>query len=227
MSSGNQRVSSSNILRDYADNLDPSACYNCPTKNKIWELLQLQAKEILVREPLLYPLIYESILKHKTLKDALIYRLASKLGGLILTESFYIDVFKMCLEINTESENTDDDFERLAMEDMIGVEQRDPACHSIATPLLYFKGFKAIQTYRLSHILWSHGRRDLAMVIQGRCTEMFGVDIHPGAVIKGGLMIDHGTGVVIGETCIIGKNCTLMHGITLGGTGTSTEFCTV
>ena len=101
---------------------------------------------------------------------------------------------------------------------------QDPACRSIAQVFLYFKGFKSIQVYRFSHVLWSQGRRDLAMVIQARNTEVFGVDIHPGARIGGGLMIDHGTGVVIGETAVVGTNCSFLHGTTLGGTGTSKDF---
>lgn len=90
--------------------------------------------------------------------------------------------------------------------------------------MLYFKGWKAIQAYRMAHVLWQLDRKDLALVIQARCTEVFGIDLHPAADIGCGLMIDHGTGVVIGETARIGNNCTLMHGVTLGGTGKSTAF---
>jgi len=132
--------------------------------------------------------------------------------------SFFLAAFKHCLQVDNGM------IEQLAMEDLIAVEVKDPACKSIAQVFLYFKGYKSIQCYRLAHVLWVHNRRDLAMVIQARCTEVFGVDIHPGALIGGGLMIDHGTGVVIGETAVIGRDCSFLHGITLGGTCTTADF---
>lgn len=167
---------------------------------------------------MLKPLINDAILQHDTFAKALIYRLATKLAGKILPSEFFLDVFHQCLE------SAGDEIERLAIEDLVAVEKRDPACTAIVQVLLYFKGYKSIQCYRFAHALWKRDRKDLAMVIQARCTEVFGVDIHPGAVIGGGLMIDHGTGVVIGETVVVGKNCSFLHGITLGGTGNSTEF---
>jgi serine O-acetyltransferase len=187
-------------------------------RDQIWGVVRSQAMEICSREPLLSTLVESAILQHSSLQDALIFRLANKMGGKIVTADFLLSVFQLCLQLDTAKQ-----FERLAMEDLIAVEERDPACKSIAQVLLYFKGFKSLQSYRLAHILWINNRIDLAMVIQARATEVFGVDIHPAAVIGGGLMIDHGTGVVIGETAIIGKNCSFLHGITLGGTGTTTE----
>lgn len=187
-------------------------------RNQVWELLRLQAEEICQREPLLQQFINESILKHNSFGYALVYRLANKLGGQILTINFFLEVFKQCLEIDKNGV-----VEKLAIEDLIAVEERDPACLSIAQVFLYFKGYKSIQAYRYAHLLWVNNRPDLALAIQSRCTEVFGVDIHPGAIINGGLMIDHGTGVVIGETAVIGKNCSFLHGITLGSTGTSQD----
>ena len=187
-------------------------------RTQVWHILREQASEILQREPCLAPLINEAILDHSTFADAIMYRLATKLGGKLLSPDFYMGVFRECWGHSGTL------LERLAMEDMIAVEQRDPACRSIAQVFLYFKGFKSIQVYRFSHVLWNQGRRDLAMVIQARNTEVFGVDIHPGARISGGLMIDHGTGVVIGETAVVGVNCSFLHGTTLGGTGVSKDF---
>jgi serine acetyltransferase len=142
-------------------------------------------------------------------------------------------------------------FVQATFEDLVAVEQRDPATSSVAQVLLYYKGYKALAAYRLSHALWAAGRADLALAIQARVTEVFGLDIHPGAVLGGGLMIDHGTGVVIGETgasraahapappppstfglrshaalcaAVVGRACTFLHGVTLGGTGTSADF---
>lgn len=187
-------------------------------KLAIWGLMKRQAEEISNREPLLVALVRESILQHPSYKDALIYHLAQKLADRILGSEFFLAAFKHCLQIDNGM------IEQLAMEDLIAVETKDPACKSIAQVFLYFKGYKSIQCYRLAHVLWVHNRRDLAMVIQARCTEVFGVDIHPGALIGGGLMIDHGTGVVIGETAIIGRDCSFLHGITLGGTCTTQNF---
>jgi serine O-acetyltransferase len=184
----------------------------------IWGILCHEASCIIKREPLLHSIIHQAILQHANFRDAVIFRLAHKLGGHLVTTEFLLNVFRMCFDLKGGEH-----FERLAMEDIISVEQRDPACKSIAEALLYFKGYKSIQAYRLSHILWVNNHQDLAMVIQMKCTEVFGVDIHPAAIIGGGLLIDHSTGVVIGETCIIGRNCSFLHGVTLGSTGTSTE----
>lgn len=111
------------------------------------------------------------------------------------------------------------DIEQLAMEDLIAIDERDPACKCVAQAFLYFKGYKALQAQRFAHVLWLQKRYDLAHLIQARVSEVFDIDIHPGASIGGGLMLDHGTGVVIGETARIGKNCSILHGVTLGGTG--------
>lgn len=188
-------------------------------REAIWQLLRSQAHDICVREPLLQPLIQESILKHSSFRQALIHRLATKLGGQILQANVFFEIFQHCLQNDTEHI-----VDRLAMEDLIAVEERDPACCSIAQAFLYSKGYSSIQAYRCSHLLWMNNRCDLALLIQSRSTEVFGVDIHPAAIIGGGLIIDHGTGVVIGETTVIGKDCSFMHGITLGSTGTS-EHC--
>ncbi len=187
-------------------------------------MLRKQGEEIIEREPCLAELVSQAILNHASFGEALAWRLAHKLGGPIVKAELLFKVFLECLQLSREMPGKEHDIEQLAMQDLIAVEERDPACRSVASVLLYFKGYKAIQCYRMAHILWVHDRKDLAMVIQGECAEVFGVDIHPGAVIGGGLMIDHGTGVVLGETCVIGNGCTFMHGITLGGTGKSTTF---
>ena len=198
------------------------AC-KCQIKACIWRVLQSQADLIAQREPFLQNFVNRSILCHNTFGEALAYRLAAQLGaeGLITQKTLY-DVFLGCLQRSREDKNFD--IERLAMEDMICVEKNDPACRSIAHVFLYFKAYGAIQAYRIAHVLWMEDKKDLAMLIQFRTTEVMGIDIHPGAVIGGGLMIDHGTGVVIGETCVVGRNCSLLHGVTLGGTGNTNSF---
>ena len=103
--------------------------------------------------------------------------------------------------------------------DLMAIKENDPSCETLLTAFLNYKGFKALQTHRAAHSLWLMGRKDLAVSIQGRCSEVFGVDIHPAAVIHGGIMLEHASGVVIGETAVIGRNCTLLHGVTLGSSG--------
>ena len=106
--------------------------------------------------------------------------------------------------------------------DLAAIKNRDPACQNLVNAFLYFKGFKALQSHRAAHILWYSGRRDIALAIQSRCAELWSVDIPPAARIGAGLMIDHGTGVVIGETAVVGRNCSFLHGVTLGSTGKDT-----
>jgi serine O-acetyltransferase len=103
--------------------------------------------------------------------------------------------------------------------DLMAVAKRDPACSRLIEPLLYFKGFHALETYRVAHHLWQAGRKDFALYLQSLTSRFLQVDIHPAAVIGKGIMFDHATGIVIGETAVIGDNCSLLHGVTLGGTG--------
>lgn len=103
--------------------------------------------------------------------------------------------------------------------DIIAVYERDPACHRYLQPLLFFKGFQALQCYRIRHFLWREGRAELAYYFQMRTSEAFGVDIHPGARIGQGVMFDHAHSIVIGETAVVGDNVSMLHSVTLGGTG--------
>jgi serine O-acetyltransferase len=105
----------------------------------------------------------------------------------------------------------------------VAVFDRDPACHRFLQPLLYFKGFQAIQAYRVGHWMWTQGRKDIAYFIQMRVSEVFGIDIHPAARIGKGIMIDHAHSIVIGETAVVGDNVSMLHSVTLGGTGKETE----
>ncbi len=111
------------------------------------------------------------------------------------------------------------DLVRQAEADLKAVFERDPACKSYVQPFLFFKGFQALQTYRVAHWLWRHGRQTLALYLQSRMSEIFQVDIHPAAKIGVGIFLDHGTGIVIGETAVVGDDVSMLHGVTLGGTG--------
>jgi serine O-acetyltransferase len=122
-------------------------------------------------------------------------------------------------EIADEAYATDPDLGQAARADLVAVYDRDPACHRFLQPILYFKGYQAVQAYRVGHWLWQAGRIDLAYFVQMRVSEVFGVDIHPAAKIGRGIMIDHAHSIVIGETAVVGDNVSMLHSVTLGGTG--------
>lgn len=208
----------------------------------VWQTLRQEATVVAGKEPLMRPLFEEAILQHNHFKEALSYRLATKLKGKIIDSQQWLKIFQEAYRIQEESlkevqvnedssvPTTDPattehlgflnvDLEIAACMDLIAVQERDPACDSILTAFMYFKGYKSLQIYRVSHVLWNLGRRELACLMQSRSSEVFAVDIHPGARIGIGLMMDHATGTVIGETAVVGDHCSFLHGVTLGGTG--------
>ena len=125
----------------------------------------------------------------------------------------------MLRRVMKEAINSSKDMISDIANDLIATKERDPACRYFSTPLLFYKGFRALQAHKVSHWLWTHDRHTLALFIQSRCSEVYGVDIHPAAQIGKGVMMDHGTGVVIGETTVIEDNVSIFQGVTLGGTG--------
>jgi serine O-acetyltransferase len=122
-------------------------------------------------------------------------------------------------EIFCEILNSNQNISEAMQADIAAYFERDPACDAYCLPLLYYKGFHAIQAHRINHALWLAGRKTLSYFLQNRASEVFGVDIHPAARLGRGIMIDHGTGVVIGETAVLGDNISMLHGVTLGGSG--------
>ncbi|MCF6443478.1 serine O-acetyltransferase [Nereida sp. MMG025] len=178
----------------------------------IWAQVQLEARQAIVDEPLLGGLVHSSILHHDTLERALSYRLALKLASGEMSEQLLAEIIDGVLAADTGLGHA-------ARADLAAIYDRDPACSRLMQPLLYFKGFQAVQAYRVSHWLWCEGRKDLAYFIQMRNSEMFGVDIHPGAQIGKGIMIDHAHSIVVGETAVVGDNVSMLHSVTLGGTG--------
>ncbi|HEU0220826.1 MAG TPA: serine O-acetyltransferase [Paracoccaceae bacterium] len=178
----------------------------------IWSRVREEAEEIVRREPLMASLVHAVILHHRSFEDALSYRIAQKLAS--------PDIRELILREMIDDAYADDpSIVESARADIVAVYERDPACHSYIQPLLYFKGFQAVQAYRVAHWLWNQGRRDMAYYIQMRTSEMFSVDIHPAARVGRGLMIDHAHSVVIGETAVVGNNVSMLHSVTLGGTG--------
>ena len=180
----------------------------------VWSTLVEEAKQTIVNEPLMGGMIHSSVLHHDALEKTLGYRFALKLSS----DEVPAQILR---EIADQAYQNDPSLAEAARADMVAVKERDPACHTYLQPLLFFKGFQAVQAYRIAHWLWTKNRKELAYFVQMRVSEVFGVDIHPGAVIGKGIMIDHAHSIVIGETAVVGDNVSMLHSVTLGGTGKS------
>jgi len=178
----------------------------------VWASLRNEAELAAREEPALASLLNAVILSHDRLGDALSYQLARKLGDQELRAM-------SAREISEEAFEADPSLVIAAEADLRAVFERDPACKGYVQPFLFFKGFLALQTHRVSHWLWTHSRETLALYLQSRASEVFAVDIHPNARIGSGVFFDHGTGIVIGETAVVGDDVSMLHGVTLGGTG--------
>ena len=182
------------------------------TSEEIWFALCREAEVWSAAEPTLKLLFQKNILQQKSFKSALITVIATELST---GHDDHIPIQKAA----DDAFNGDPLLEQAATADLCATIERDPACHSYLKPFLFYKGFQAIQAYRLANWLWRMERRVLAEFIQGRMSKVFQVDIHPAAKIGQGIMVDHATGVVIGETAVLGNDVSLLHGVTLGGTG--------
>ena len=178
----------------------------------VWSRIRVEAEAAIRDEPLMGGMVHASILHHASFERALAYRIAMKLASPEMGA-------QILREIADDAHGSTPDLASAARADLVAVFERDPACHRLMQPLLYFKGYQAVQCYRIGHWLWEQGRRDLAYFVQMRVSECFGIDIHPGARIGRGLMIDHAHSVVIGETAVVGDNVSMLHSVTLGGTG--------
>ena len=178
----------------------------------VWAALRNEAERAAATEPSLASLMNAVVLKHDRLATALSYQLARKIGDQELRAM-------SAREICEEAYDADPSLVAAAEADLLAVFERDPACRGYLQPFLFFKGFMAIQVHRVAHFLWSQGRHTLAFYLQSRASELFQVDIHPAAELGRGLFFDHGTGIVIGETAIVGDEVSMLHGVTLGGTG--------
>ena len=181
----------------------------------IWDAIRQEVEQKIQLEPLLASFLHTAVLAHATLEQSLSLHLAHKLGAPTLTEVFLRDVID-------DSMAADASIGASIRADLQAFRERDPACTRYSVPLLYFKGFHAIQTYRIGHFLWHQGRSELALYLQSRVSEVFAVDIHPAAQIGSGILLDHATGLVIGETAVVGDHVSLLHEVTLGGTGKAT-----
>jgi serine O-acetyltransferase len=182
------------------------------TVDPVWVRVCAEAVEAIRNEPLLGGLVHSSLLHHSSMERALAYRFSLKLASGEMSE-------QILREIADEAYSSDPELGASARADLVAVFERDPACHRFLQPILFFKGYQAVQAYRVGHWLWAKGRVDLAYFVQMRVSEVFGVDIHPAARVGKGIMIDHAHSIVIGETAVVGDNVSMLHSVTLGGTG--------
>jgi serine O-acetyltransferase len=182
----------------------------------VWDRITREAELAVEDEPLVGGFVHACILHHKSIEKALSYRIAAKLAS---NEMSMVVV----REIVEDAYAAEPELVEAARADLVAVFERDPACHRLLQPILYFKGYQAMQAYRVAHRLWVEGRRDLAYFFQMRVSEIFGIDIHPGARMGKGIMIDHAHSIVIGETAVVGDNVSMLHSVTLGGTGKEEE----
>ena len=178
----------------------------------IWAALRNEAAQAVADEPLLAALFYGAILNQPSLEMAVIHRIATRLAHQDVQGELLVQAF-------TDALNAEPEMGQDFRADIAAVLDRDPACYRHIEPVLYFKGFQALETHRMAHRLWHLGRRDMALYLQSRSSVVFGVDIHPNARFGRGVMIDHATGVVVGETAVVGDNVSMLHGVNLGGNG--------
>jgi len=201
---GDQRAGRRSGANDAAAAIDP-----------VWESIRNEVTREVELEPILASFLHATILKHNRLEDALSFHLAGKLGGPSLADMTIREVIDEALAASPEIGES-------IRADLRAVKERDPATDTFSQPFLYFKGFQALQSYRVSHWLWTQGRKSLALFLQNRISQVFAADIHPAARIGRGILIDHGTGVVIGETAVVENDVSMLHEVTLGGTGKET-----
>jgi serine O-acetyltransferase len=192
-----------------ATNLDVVTLSSAGT---VWSSLRIEAATAAAREPILASLLNATILNHASFADALSYQLAQKLGGADMNA---LQIREVCAGAFAR----DPEIVLSAESDVRVVKNRDPACLTFLQPFLYYKGFAALQAHRVAHHLWDSGREMLAFHLQSRVAELLQVDIHPAAKLGRGIFMDHATGIVIGETAVVGDNVSMLHNVTLGGTG--------
>ncbi len=180
--------------------------------HRLWPALRAEAVQAAQREEMLRTLLDRAVLRHDGFAAALGALLAGKLADASLSAARLADLAQSATA-------ADPAITAAAAADLAAIRARDPAAESYLTPFLYYKGFHALQWHRIGHWLWQAGRRDLAHFLQSRVSEVFAVDIHPAVEVGSGVFIDHGTGLVVGETAVIGNDVSILHEVTLGGTG--------
>jgi serine O-acetyltransferase len=178
----------------------------------VWTRVRAEAEEIVASEPALASFVYATVLSHGSLEESVVHRLAARLDHSDVPGDLIRRVYEQALA-------ADATIGEAFRVDISAVFDRDAACKRMIEPVLYFKGFAALQTHRLAHWLWGHGRRDFALYLQSRSSAVFGVDINPAARFGRGIMLDHATGLVVGETSVVDDDVSILQSVTLGGTG--------
>ena len=178
----------------------------------VWSRIRADAETAIQREPEVASFLVTTILNQNSLEQAVAHRVASRLNHADLSADMIRQTF-------LEAAEADPAFGLAFRADLMAVFDRDPACTRVMEPLLYFKGFQAIQTYRLAHWLWHQGRKDFALYLQSRSSSVFQTDINPQARIGKGIFLDHATGIVVGQTAVIDDDVSILQDVTLGGTG--------
>jgi serine O-acetyltransferase len=178
----------------------------------VWRTIREESVAAVEHDRIMAEAIRDTVLQHSNFADALAHRLARKLSDYAISIETLEGIICEALSSNAG-------IEEAALADLTAVRDRDPACPDLLTPFLFFKGYQAIQAYRFGHWLWQRGRQHLALHLQSRSAEIFAVDIHPAARLGRGILLDHGTGIVVGETSVIDDDVSILQSVTLGGTG--------
>ncbi len=178
----------------------------------IWFEIRHEAEVIVNADPGMASFVHATVLNHDRLEDAVVHRIAQRLDNRVISAEIIRCAFREALAESQE-------LGEIIRCDIAAVYDRDPACQRRIEPVLYFKGFHAIQTHRLAHSLWHSGRRDFALYLQSRSSEVFQTDIHPAVPVGRSIFLDHATGLVVGGTAVIEDNVSILQGVTLGGTG--------
>lgn len=179
---------------------------------KVWQSIQVEAEEAAAGDAAIAAFIRQAIISYDSLEKVIIGRISERLATTGMNANILCQALRdVALKIPS--------IERCIAADILAVYKRDPACHRLIDPILYFKGFIALQTHRFAHALWLNGRKDFSYFLQSRSSSVFQTDIHPAAQIGEAVFLDHATGLVIGETAVVENNVSILHGVTLGGTG--------
>ncbi len=184
-------------------------------RDPVWQKMRKEADSAMAAEPALTGFIFATVTSHDRLEDAVCHRIAQRLAHADLDAGLLIQTFNGVLA-------SQPDVSAAIRADLAAVLDRDPACNRYIEPLLFFKGFHALVTHRFAHELWRQGRTDFALYLQSQSSKIFATDIHPAARFGRGIMLDHATGFVVGETAVVGDNCSFLHAVTLGGSGKET-----
>ena len=178
----------------------------------LWQTILAETAQAAQSEPMLASFLHQTVLRHSSIDRVLAFHLSSKLASPVMDSRALNEIFFQALDSDTR-------ISKAMQADIVAYYERDPACDAYYLPLLDYKGFHAVQAHRINHWLWQHGRKTLAYFLQNRASEVFGIDIHPAARFGHGIMVDHGTGLVVGETAVLGNDISILHGVTLGGSG--------